>query len=285
MPVVYSIMFGVTTSDDYRPVAWIGRYPVRVITIIAALYVLGMFATTIAQSAQWDLAPFMFQTRSFLHGAFWQPLTCTFIQSANFFFLFNVLFLYWSGRELETFLGRGHFIQLFVMLLLIPPVVISAWAPFGIYWLYVGSYEVSIGMFIAFATLYPNVELFGWVTLKWLAFAGIILATMQDLPTHAWGNLSVLWTECLAAFLYIRLVQGRVPISFDLQKLNPLRRRPRLHVVQKSMTRRVVEPEDVYVSVDPILDKIAKSGIGSLTTSERRALDRARARLLKKDSD
>jgi hypothetical protein len=44
----------------------------------------------------------------------------------------------------------------------------------------------------------------------------------------------------------------------------------------------VVEPEDVYASVDPILDKIAKSGIGSLTASERQALDRARNRLLKK---
>jgi hypothetical protein len=44
----------------------------------------------------------------------------------------------------------------------------------------------------------------------------------------------------------------------------------------------VVEPEDVSASVDPILDKISKFGIGSLTDSERRQLDRARNRLLKK---
>ena len=43
-------------------------------------------------------------------------------------------------------------------------------------------------------------------------------------------------------------------------------------------------PPDEFLSreVDPILDKIAKSGIGSLTAGERRALDRARNRLLKK---
>jgi membrane associated rhomboid family serine protease len=282
---VYSTMFGVTTSDDYRPVAWIGRYPVRVITIITALYVLGMFATVALQTANSNFLVFAFTYPTFIQGAFWQPLTCTFIQTANFFFLFNVLFLYWSGRELETFLGRRHFIQLFVLLLLIPPVVISAWAPFGKEWLYFGSYEVCIGMFIAFATLYPNVEMFGWVTLKWLAFAGIILGTMQDLPNHSWGNLTVLWVMCAAAFLYIRFVQGRMPINLNLERFNPFRRKPRLTIVQKSSTRRVVEPEDVYASVDPILDKIAKSGIGSLTASERRALDRARARLLKKDSD
>src|SRR5205814_9699570 len=64
-------MFGVTTSDDYQPVTWVGRYPVRVTSIITALYVVGMFATVIALSARWDITPFAFQSRSFLHGSIW----------------------------------------------------------------------------------------------------------------------------------------------------------------------------------------------------------------------
>jgi hypothetical protein len=276
-------MFGVTTSDDYRPVTWIGRYPVRIITIIAALYVLGMFVTVALQAAGASFTIFAFQYPIFIHGAVWQPFTCTFIQSADFFFVFNILFLYWSGRQLEEFLGRRRFIQLFVMLLLIPPLVISSWIPFGRAWMYYGSYEVCIGMFIAFATVYPNIELFGWVTLKWLAFAGIVLGTMQDLPHHLWGNLSVLWVMCLTAFLYIRFVQGRIPINVNVAGLNPFRRPPRLTIVQKPSARRVVEPDDVIASVDPILDKISKSGLGSLTETEKKNLDRARNRLLKKD--
>ena len=127
-------------------------------------------------------------------------------------------------------------------------------------------------------------ELFGWVSLKWLAFAGLVLASMQYLPSHEWGNLSVLWAMCLAGFLYIRFVQGRIPINVDPARLNPFRRQPRLTIVQKASTssRSVVEPEDVYASVDPILDKIAKSGMGSLSETEKRILDRARNRLLKK---
>jgi len=113
-------MFGVTTSDDNRPVTWIGRYPVRIVTIICALYVLGMFATVALQTAAANFTIFAFQFPIFIHGAFWQPLTCTFLQSADFFFVFNILFLYWSGRQLEEFLGRRRFIQLFVMLLIIP---------------------------------------------------------------------------------------------------------------------------------------------------------------------
>jgi hypothetical protein len=54
-------------------------------------------------------------------------------------------------------------------------------------------------------------------------------------------------------------------------------------VVQKPSARRVVEPDDVYASIDPILDKISKSGIGSLSANERKILDRARNRLLKKE--
>jgi hypothetical protein len=260
-----------------------GRYPVRVTTIIAALFVLGMFATTILASLQRDMSPFMFQSRLFLHGAVWQPLTSVLIQNASFFFLFNLFFFYWSGTEVEKYLGIRRYIFLFAVLILVGPIVLIAWGPRAAYWPYFGSYELSVGMFIAFATLYPNVELFGWVTLKWLAFAGLVLASMQYLPGHQWGSLSILWAMCLAAFAYIRFAQGRIVVPVDLHKINPFRRKPKLYVVQKSGARRTVEPDDVYASVDPILDKIAKSGIGSLTASEKKILDRARSRLLKKD--
>jgi len=58
--------------------------------------------------------------------------------------------------------------------------------------------------------------------------------------------------------------------------------RPKFHVVPKMHSTRSADPDDVYTSIDPILDKISKFGIGSLTASERRQLDRERERLLKK---
>jgi rhomboid family protein len=275
-------MFGVTAPDDYKPVTWVGRYPVHVTSIIAALYVLGMFATVILLTARIDFTPLVFESRAFLHGAIWQPLTCTFLQTASFFFLFNILFFYWAGVEVEKFLGVSRFLRLFGLLLLVPPIVMLAWGSRGTQWSYYGSYEISIGMFIAFATLYPNLEIFGWVSLKWLAFVGLALASMQYLPNHQWGYLSVLWGMSLAAFLYIRFVQGLLPIRLPLERINLFRRKPKFRVVPKASARRVIEPEDELESIDPVLEKISRSGIGSLTASERRALDRARARLLKK---
>ncbi|MEO6871161.1 MAG: DUF6576 domain-containing protein [Chthoniobacterales bacterium] len=278
-------MFGVATSDDYQPVGWMGRYPIRVTTIIVAAFVVGMFATVIASSAHWDVvAPLGLRTYSFWHGAVWQPITCVLIQGASFFFLFNIFFLYWAGVEVEKYLGRRRYLTLFGMLLLVPVVLLTAWSALGAQWTYYGSYELSIGMFIAFATLYPNVELFGWVTLKWLAFAGLILASMQALPNHEWGNLSVLWGMCLTAFLYLRIIEKKIPFEMPEAVTGLFRRKPKFQVVPRESAARRVEPEDIYESIDPVLDKISKSGIGSLTASERRALDRARNRLLKKSS-
>ena len=275
-------MYGVTAADD-QPIAWVGRYPIRTAAVVVLVYVLGMFATVILDLAKTSLQPFGFHAPSFIHGALWQPFTCTLVQQPNFFFLFSMLFLYWSCSEVEKYLGRRRFLLLLALLLVTPPAVISIWSLFGSNWYYAGPYELSIGMFIAFATLYPNVEWFGWVTLKWLAFAGIVLASMQNLPQHAWGNLSVLWTMCAVSFLYIRSLQNRIEAPSwwsDLKaKFQP---KPKFQIVQRTTPRRVVEPEDIHQSIDPLLEKISRSGINSLTASERRALDRARNQLLKK---
>ena len=58
--------------------------------------------------------------------------------------------------------------------------------------------------------------------------------------------------------------------------------KPKYHVVPKTGPRRPAESDDVYSSIDPILDKITKFGMGSLTPSERRQLNHEREQLLKK---
>jgi hypothetical protein len=274
-------MFGVATSDD-QPIAWIGKYPVRLAAFLAAAYLLGILATVILQTAGMNLTPFVFYVPAFIRGALWQPLTCTFLQDVTFFSVFNVLFLYWSASEVEKYLGRRPFLELIALLLIIPPLVIVAWSLLGVQWAYFGPYEFSIGLFIAFATLYPNLELFNWIPLKWLAFAGIVLGSMQQLPRHEWDHLSVLWVICAAAFGFIRMLQRGVTISGALKTVRLFKPKPKFHVVPRSTPRRVMDPEDVHESIDPVLEKISKHGINSLTASERRALDRARNRLLKK---
>ena len=108
-----------------------------------------------------------------------------------------------------------------------------------------------------------------------------ILQHSAAAPGAIW---SLLWTSIGVAFLFVEL-NGAGPelawwsavkaaVSFTAQD----------HVLPKPRARTSgsrSESEDVYTSIDPILDKISKFGIGSLTASERRQLDRERERLLK----
>jgi membrane associated rhomboid family serine protease len=278
-------MFGVTTSDDYRPVAWMGRYPVDVTTILVITHVATMIGgcLLIAFGATGFLNWLTFDSAAVLHGYAWHQLvTYAFVHppSGLIWFAVEMYMLFVFGREVERFLGRKAFIALYSVLLLGPSLVLTIW---GLYQRvgFAGSGELHLGIFIAFATIYPNAELMFRILAKWAAVVLVAALTLQLLAYHVWSDLAILWFSVGAAFLFIEL-RGAGP---ELAWLSSIKRfvrpRTRLHVVQKSTMRRAAEPDDVYASVDPILDKISKSGIGSLTEGERKQLDRARKRLLK----
>jgi len=268
----------VSGFSDYQPLTWVKRVPVYVTTILVAAYTLGMFATAILQAAGIDLLPFRFTAQLFADGMVWQPLTYTLIQQPSFFFAISMLFLYTAGSEVEKFLGRRRFLGLLTMFILMPPVILLIWQLFAPAPPYAGAYELTAAMFVAFATIYPNVEFFGFVTLKWLVFAGLTLASMSYLPAHDWPRLAILWLMAGAAFGYIRTLQRG--INLDLRSL--MRRRPKLRVLPRHRNIARSEPGRSVESIDPILDKIAKHGLGSLTAAEREKLERARIALLKK---
>jgi hypothetical protein len=104
--------------------------------------------------------------------------------------------------------------------------------------------------------------------------------TFELLAFHAWTDLVVVWVSIAGGFFFIA-AQGVAPEVRWWENFRArLQPKPKFKVVPKPNPPRRIE-EDVYESIDPILEKIAKSGIGSLTPSERRQLDRARNRLLK----
>jgi rhomboid family protein len=278
-------MFGVTTSDDYRPVAWMGRYPIDVTTLLVAAHVTCMVLACLLMAVGFSgiLNLLSFDSAQVLHGAFWQLATYAFVHppSILIWFAIEMYMLFAFGREVERFIGRRAYVGLYVLLLLLPSVFLTAWGLTQRVGL-VGSATMHFGIFVAFATIYPNAELLFRITAKWAALILAGVYSLQLLAYHVWSEMAVLWLSLGAAFLFVRM-RGVGPelVWWDNLKAR-LQPKPKFHVVPKPNVRRVVEPDDVYASVDPILDKIAKSGIGSLTTSERRALDRARNRLLKK---
>jgi membrane associated rhomboid family serine protease len=277
-------MFGVTTSDDYRPVAWMGRYPLDVTTMLVGVHVALAVVTCIliAFGAGGVLDYLAFDSARVLYlGQIWRLVSYAFVHvpSSLLWFAVEMYMLFVFGREVERFLGQRAYIVLYAVLLVAPPLVLTAWG----FWqrsVFAGSPALHFGIFVAFATIYPQVELLLRIMAKWFALILAGIYTLQLIAYHAWSDLAVVWTSIGAAFLFVEL-RGAGPELLWWGRLQALvRPRPKLHVVQKSTTRPPAEHEDVYASIDPILEKISKSGIGSLTANERRQLDRARNRLL-----
>src|SRR5262249_48182286 len=110
--------------------------------------------------------------------------------------------------------------------------------------------------------------------------------TFQLLAYHAWSDLVVVWASIGAAFLFVEWNDAGPELAWWNALKARFASKPKYHVLPKPRAhtggRGRPESYDVYASIDPILDKISKLGMGGLTASERRQLNRERERLLKK---
>jgi membrane associated rhomboid family serine protease len=218
-------------------------------------------------------------------GQVWRLFTYAFVHAPSglLWFAVEMYLLFVFGREVERFLGRRAYIALYALLLITPAALLTIWG----LWercAIAGSPELHFGIFIAFATISPRAELLLRIMAKWVALILAGVYTFQLLAYHAWSDLMVLWTSIGVAFLFVEL-NGAGP---ELAWWNAVKERftpkPKFHVLPKPRTRTGVtrsESEDVYTSIDAILAKISKFGIGSITANERRQLERYRERLLK----
>ena len=265
-----------------------GRYPVDVTTILVGVHVscaiLTAFLFAIGSAGILNYA--MFDSAQIWHHAqVWRLFTYAFIHPpsgyALLWFAVEMYMLYFFGREVERFIGRRAYIWLYSILLVLPTMILTLWGlntRTGL----AGSGGLHFAVFAAFVTLYPNVQFFLRIPAKWIFAILAAIGTLSALAAQDWADLVVLWTSIAIAFLFIEMRGAGPELAWIDNLKTRLRPKPKFHVVPKPSARRTVEPEDVYASIDPILDKISKSGMGSLTENEKKILDRARARLLKK---
>src|SRR5216117_3068263 len=127
-------MFGVTTSDDYRPVAWMGRYPVDVTTMLVGVHV----AAAVLAAILWPLGAasvlgwLQFDSAGVWHsGQVWRLFTYAFVHApaALLWFAVEMYMLFVFGREVERFIGRRAYIVLYVILLLAPVILLTICGP------------------------------------------------------------------------------------------------------------------------------------------------------------
>jgi membrane associated rhomboid family serine protease len=273
-------MFFENRFRDNEPLTRIGNVPVYATTILVAALVAGLIIG-FAMGEMIAASLLGFFPSQFWHGEVWRAVSYLIVGQINFFTLFGLLFLYSFGRDCEQELGRRRYL-VFLTVLVATPVVFGSLCWFvGLGGGVVGSIYLSMGFVIAFATIYPNVEWFNVLPMKYFAVACMFLAAIGDLRSGNIIGVASMLATCAVSFTYIRAMRAGTFEGFTVPTL--FRRKPKFRVVPKPELRSVPAAEMGDDDMDALLDKIAKSGMSSLTAKERNRLEKAREELLKKD--
>lgn len=264
--------------------------PIYLSTILTAALVVGFLGTAIlaGMHSLLLLSALILNVPLQPVWAIWRPFTYVLVQPVNFFTPFAIYCFYWFATGIETHLGRVVLTRLLILLILTPLAVGAAWYwGLGAEFTFSGSDLLTAALMIAFATLYPNSEAWGWIPFKWMAFACLFCGSLMLLPGQRWPELAVLWVSCAAGFAYIRHAKDLEHddyVSPVAQVKNLFRRKPKFRVVPAPSNvgyrEAMNEPDS---ELDTLLDKIAKTGMDSLTPKEKASLQKAREALMRKD--
>jgi membrane associated rhomboid family serine protease len=209
----------------------------------------------------------------------WQFATAPFLYSGPWHFVTNLFVLYFLGRDLETILGQRHFLYLYFAgafagelghLFLMPSSCTLFAASGGV-----------AAVVVAYATILPELEL---VSSKFLSIpvrlkakhlaSGLLVIALVLFCLDRVGT--VVHSACLgglaAGWLYAHFLGfGRPSL---LERILTRRRATADRYQQMDAQRFIAE------AIDPLLDKISRAGVKSLTRNERRILAMAREKIL-----
>ena len=237
------------------------------------------------------------------HGFVWQLLTFQFMHGGLLHLLLNCWAIYVFGREVEETLGRKSFLILYFTSGVIGGLFqgLAGVLLGGVFAApVVGASAGASGLLAAFATLYPErplmLLLFFIIPVNMrakflLLFGALVTLFGMIFPfgniahaAHLGGMLTGLVFVRYAIHWQWRWPRRQRPRS---QPLRPLVRVPRRASALWSQDQGSLDedlPPDEFLSkaVDPILDKISAHGIQSLTERERRILETAREKMVRR---
>ena len=299
-----------------RPLFYVRGHAVYLTTLLVGVYVVALVGCSLLMAAgrertlellEYDSATVVNRWEA------WRLVTYPLLQPPSLMFLLNMYFLYSFGREAEKFLGLRAFAWLYAVLLVVPMLLLTAGEILGLHTRVGGTLALHTGVFALFAFVYPGVR-FALIPVTAIGWLFILMAiyTLMLLADRNLAAVFLLWSSVGIAYVGVRAAgaAGGLPFLERLRNSLPKRRassapaRGGTVVKPRARPRRAVEApvpgaasvgptgaanpvtpatRDVHESIDPLLDKIAKHGLASLSASEKAALERARASLLRKD--
>lgn len=289
--------------EDHGPWVVVGGHPVYAPAALVGLAILSMLATTLALAFNQGWGELLkFSSDAILsRGEVWRSVSYALWNPPSIGFALEMLMLWWFGRELEGYFGRRAFLKLYVGTILVPPLMGVMFSPImHTQWIGLPS---SFTLFVAYATMSPNVSLLFGVSAKWTALIFLGIQTLSYAAAHDWAHMGISLASAAFAFGFVRHEQG----LWELPNIRVLRRQPQLRVLEKvahaepatttkpspptpqsaqagKISPRAGNPRvesPAMNAIDPLLEKIGRSGLASLTPEEKQRLQEAREALLK----
>jgi len=217
-----------------------------------------------------------------VHAAYgWQFFTAILLHDGPWHLAGNVLILYLLGRDVESIIGQRQFLFLYLAgavagelghLFLMPATSVLFAASGGV-----------AAVVVTYAIILPELELTSMILLlipvrlkaKYLAWGAFAIA-IWGVTLDRGGTVahSAYLGGIVAGWIYAHLLGfGRVSI---------LQRKVRQRHTETERYRAMTPDQFISEEVDPILEKISREGLQSLTWSERRTLARAQEKIAEK---
>jgi membrane associated rhomboid family serine protease len=271
-----------------------------IINVVVFLFSMLFFNNGSSSSESFDILGFFgfVPDTLFEPWKWWQFLTYGFFHDLNspFHILFNMIMLYVFGRMVEARMGAGEFLRFYLLAIVIGG-IIGATTGLAMDYLptaaetgrevmstppTIGASGGVLALVVMFACYFPQQELFLWGIIKLKAWVLAALCVGMDLLgsiySLAGGETSTAFTVHLAgagfalAYHYGHWNFGWLSFSGATDIRGKMRQRSRrmklkIHDPDKKLRKEADE-------ADQVLAKIHQHGEGSLTSSERKLLER-----------
>jgi hypothetical protein len=256
----------------------IGTLEVTTTVLVVILGVIFMFLYAASPSS---IKPLILYPDKVRQGQVWRIVSWPLYNPPDIWAAITLFFFWYIGRQVEEFMGRARFAWLLFLLALIPGLVAvglsTPTASLGF---------VELAVFVVFCCEYPHARFFFGIPAWVLAVVFVGIQVLQLTGARAGASLIFLFTVLAVGMLTTKAFGHaaevpwipRIPIGAPRPPGPGRAARPKRHkssgptVVSGPWVGAVQQPLEQR-EIDALLDKIAQSGLDSLTPHERRRLD------------
>jgi membrane associated rhomboid family serine protease len=273
-----------------------------------SIWVLQLLSRPAHGGHDWFVSAFALDPDLVLHGQVWRLLTYAFLHAGLWHILFNMLFLWWFGSDIESIYGPREFLAFYLVSAFLGGLAFQlAWAADFIPGVLPQRFEnlpaeegvvrlqapICLGasgavtaVMLLYACHFPHRVIYIWFVLPVPIWLFVGFQVLQDSviflsQSNTQTAVSVHLGGAAFAFLYYKTQFRLLNLWPNLRSWQRQRTRPQLRVYHEEETP-LPSPgaaadvdEQLEAKLDAVLEKVARSGQSSLTETERQILLRA----------